>query len=352
MFVSQLETPALIVDLDVLERNQTRAMDLLRPLGVALRPHYKSHKCTAIAHMQLAGGAKGITCAKLSEAEDLIQSGVEDVLIENQVVEPAKLMRLGYLAGCCRLSVCVDTLENIRALESAAAAFGTTIHCLVEYEVGMRRCGVATPQEALARAEAVRSAPHLPFLGIQAYAGQLSHAEDFARRSREAARIEGRLRELLAFLHENGVDVPEVSGASTGTVELRGADTAYTEVQAGTYLFMDAAYDRVGVGFEHSLFLLSTVVSADAEHVVCDAGLKTIGVDQGNPVFADFPAASVNMSEEHCVAHCANRCAAGDKLRLIPGHCCTTVNLFDAIYFVRDGRVVDRVPVTSRGKSR
>lgn len=249
MFVSQLETPALIVDLDVLERNQTRAMDLLRPLGVALRPHYKSHKCTAIAHMQLAGGAKGITCAKLSEAEDLIQSGVEDVLIANQVVEPAKLMRLGYLAGCCRLSVCVDTLENIRALESAAAAFGTTIHCLVEYEVGMRRCGVATPQEALALAEAVLAAPHLSFLGIQAYAGQLSHAEDFARRSREAARIEGRLRELLAFLHENGVDVPEVSGASTGTVELRGADTAYTEVQAGTYLFMDAAYDRVGVGF-------------------------------------------------------------------------------------------------------
>ena len=216
----------------------------------------------------------------------------------------------------------------------------------------MRRCGVATPQEALGLAEAALAAPPLSFLGIQAYAGQLSHAEDFARRSREAARIEGRLRELLAFLHENGVDVPEVSGASTGTVELRGADTAYTEVQAGTYLFMDAAYDRVGVGFEHSLFLLSTVVSADAEHVVCDAGLKTIGVDQGNPVFANFPAASVNMSEEHCVAYCANRCAAGDKLRLIPGHCCTTVNLFDAIYFVRDGRVVDRVPVTSRGKSR
>lgn len=230
MFVSQLETPALIVDLDVLERNQTRAMDLLRPLGVALRPHYKSHKCTAIAHMQLTGGAKGITCAKLSEAEDLIQSGVEDVLIANQVVEPAKLMRLGYLAGCCRLSVCVDTLENIRALESAAATFGTTIHCLVEYEVGMRRCGVATPQEALALAEAILAAPHLSFLGIQAYAGQLSHAEDFARRSREAARIEGRLRELLTFLHENGVDVPEVSGASTGTVELRGADTVYTEV--------------------------------------------------------------------------------------------------------------------------
>ena len=168
MLVSQLETPALIVDLDVLEQNQRRMMELLRPLGVALRPHYKSHKCTVIAHMQIAGGAKGITCAKLSEAEDLIQSGIEDVLIANQVVEPAKVMRLGYLAGCCRLSVCVDTLENIRQLEAAAAAFGSTIHCLVEYDIGMRRCGVTTAEEALVLAKAILDAPHLSFMGIQA----------------------------------------------------------------------------------------------------------------------------------------------------------------------------------------
>lgn len=352
MLVSQLETPALIVDLDVLEQNQRRMMELLRPLGVALRPHYKSHKCTAIAHMQIAGGAKGITCAKLSEAEDLIQSGIEDVLIANQVVDPAKVMRLGYLAGCCRLSVCVDTLENIRQLEAAAAAFGSTIHCLVEYDIGMRRCGVTTAEEALALAKAILDAPHLSFMGIQAYAGQLSHEEDFGVRSGEAAKFEGQLRELLSFFRENGVEVAEVSGASTGTAELRQEGTVYTEVQAGTYLFMDGAYDRVGAGFEHSLFLLSTVVSATKGRVVCDAGLKTLGTDQGAPVFVDFPAASVNMSEEHCTAHCESHCKAGEKLMLIPGHCCTTVNLFDQLYLVRGGRVVDRVPVTSRGKSR
>ncbi len=352
MLVSQLETPALVIDLDVLVRNQKRIMDLLRPLGVALRPHYKSHKSTAIAHMQVELGAKGITCAKLSEAEDLILSGIQDVLIANQVVEPAKIMRLGYLAGCCKLSVCVDTLENIAALEAAAAAFGNKLHCLVEYEVGMRRCGVATPEEALALAQAILAAPHLSFMGIQAYAGQLSHEEDFSVRSREAARIEARLSELLAFLRAHGVEVQEVSGASTGTAELRRAGTVYTEVQAGTYLFMDAAYDRVGAGFAHSLTLLSTVVSADSGRIVCDAGLKTLGVDQGKPVFPNFPNAEVDMSEEHCTAYCSNQCRVGEKLSLIPGHCCTTINLFDALYLARDGHVVDRIPVTSRGKSR
>ena len=201
-------------------------------------------------------------------------------------------------------------------------------------------------------AKAILDAPHLSFMGIQAYAGQLSHEEDFGVRSGEAAKFEGQLRELLSFFRENGVEVAEVSGASTGTAELRQEGTVYTEVQAGTYLFMDGAYDRVGAGFEHSLFLLSTVVSATKGRVVCDAGLKTLGTDQGAPVFVDFPAASVNMSEEHCTAHCESHCKAGEKLMLIPGHCCTTVNLFDQLYLVRGGRVVDRVPVTSRGKSR
>ncbi len=352
MLVSQIETPALIVDLDVLERNQQRMAALLNGPGVALRPHYKSHKSTAIAHMQLLAGAKGITCAKLSEAEDLILAGVEDVLIANQVVEPAKVMRLGALAACCRLSVCVDSAANIQALEAAAAAHGSTLHCLVEYEIGMRRCGVKTEAEALALAEAVLAAPHLSFMGIQAYAGNIAHEEDAGARARETEIIEEKLRRLVAFVNAHGIVVPEVSGVSTGTAELRPRDTVYTEVQAGTYLFMDAAYARVGVGFEHSLFLLSQVVSREDGRVVVDAGLKTLGTDQGGPVFVDFPDTPVEMSEEHCTIYAANRCTVGDKLRLIPGHCCTTINLHDMLYLIRGAKVADRVPVTSRGKSR
>ncbi|MEA5038451.1 MAG: DSD1 family PLP-dependent enzyme [Clostridiaceae bacterium] len=352
MHVEQLETPALLVDLDALERNQRRMMQLLAPLGIALRPHYKSHKCTAIAHMQIAAGAKGITCAKLSEAEDLILSGIEDVLIANQLTEPSILSRAAYLAGCCRLSVCVDRMENIEQLEKAAACAGSVIHCLVEYEVGMNRCGVSTPEAAVMLAKRILRSPHLEFMGIQAYAGQLSHEVNQEVRAAEAAQIEERLRVLLLALEKEGIRTPEVSGASTGTAELRKAGTVYTEVQAGSYLFMDEAYKKLKLGFENALFMLSTVVSSDEGKMICDAGLKSFGVDQGNPVFEDYPDVPAEMSEEHCAIYCANDAFPGQKRRLIPGHCCTTVNLHDMLYFVRGDKVVDRVPVTSRGKSR
>lgn len=352
MLVNQLETPALIVDLDALEENQKRMTELLTPLGIALRPHYKSHKCTAIAHMQIAAGAKGITCAKLSEAEDLIYSGIEDVLIANQVVEPSKVIRLAYLAACCRLAVCVDRIDNIDQLERAAAEAGSTIRCFVEYEIGMNRCGVATPEEFIMLARQIIASPHLEFMGIQAYAGQLSHEASLEVRTRKSEDVERRLRELISALKSEGIDVKEVSGCSTGTVEQRRAGTVYTEAQAGSYLFLDTAYGNLGLGFKNALFMLSTVVSADAGKVICDAGLKSFGVDQGNPVFVDYPRVPAKMSEEHSAVYCANNAKPGDKLRLIPGHCCTTVNLCDALYFIRGDKVVDKIPVTSRGKSR
>lgn len=352
MQVYQLETPALIVDLDVAEENQRRMMALLRPLEVALRPHYKSHKCTALAHLQMDNGAKGITCAKLSEAEDLVLAGIPDVLIANQVVEPSKLARLAWLASCAHVSVCADTAENILALEQACAAQDSELGVLVEYDVGMNRCGVRTPDEMVALARLIGEQEHLEFMGVQAYAGQLSHEYDHEKRGREADIVEKRLHELVALLHAEGIEVPEVSGASTGTAELRGEGTIYTEVQAGTYLLMDAAYERMGVHFDHALFMVSTVLSADAGRLVCDAGLKSLGTDQGGPVFLSWPDEKPEMSEEHCAIYCENSKRPGDKVLLVPGHCCTTINLFDSLYLVRGNRVVDRVPVTSRGKCR
>ncbi|MCR4712499.1 MAG: DSD1 family PLP-dependent enzyme [Clostridia bacterium] len=357
MKVNQIPTPALILDLEAAERNQKKMMAFIAPRNLALRPHYKSHKSTMIAHMQLAGGAKGITCAKLSEAEDLILSGIPDVLIGNQVVDPAKIMRLAELAGYCHLAVCVDTEENIAALGRAAAFCDTTIYCLPEYDVGMKRCGVATHEEVLRLAEEILRTPHLAFMGIQAYAGNLAHECDPERRKTESLKVEADLRELLAKLAMAGIRVPEVSGLSTGTVELRPLDTVYTEAQTGTYLFMDAAYRKVGAGFEHALFMLTQVVSADDTHIVTDAGMKSLGVDQGAPLFCDYPKARVDMSEEHCAAYFEDGAKpqemkkAGDKICLIPGHCCTTINLHDFIYLVKGDEVVGRIPVTSRGKS-
>lgn len=353
MRIEHIETPALILDLDVMERNMDAMDKLLRSSGARLRPHYKSNKCTAIAHMQMARGAKGICCAKLSEAEDLVLAGIPDVLIANQIAAPSKIARLAYLAGCCRLTICVDDPANVVLLQSAAAAQNTVIHCLVEYDIGMDRCGVNTREEFAELARQIRSCPNLRFDGIQAYAGNLAHQEDPEIRKQESDKVEEKLSDLIDYLEEQGIHAEEVSGVSTGTVEFHLKDTVYTEIQAGSYLFMDAAYQAVGVGFEHSLFVLASVISRAGGGVITDAGLKSVSVDQRPPRFWGYEDHDVDMSEEHCAIYGEGLPQkVGDRMLLIPSHCCTTVNLHDHIYFVRKGQVVDRVPVTGRGHSR
>ena len=354
MRVEQLETPALVLDLDRMEENIRAMRRLLSGTGIALRPHYKSHKCVELARRQIAEGAKGITCAKLGEAEDLAEAGIKDILIANQIVDPAKIARLAHLAKCCRMTVCVDDADNVRALSEAAVRAGATFHCLVEYDVGMRRCGARTQEEFLLLARAVEASEGLVFDGIQAYAGNLSHEEDRQARQREAEAVERKLRALITFLAEHGVAVREVSGVSTGTVEFKRQGGVYTEIQAGSYLFMDAAYARLSPGFQHALFVYATVVSTAGGRVVTDAGMKSCATDQGNPVYEAYPDAVVSMSEEHASfdADPEKPCRTGDRLRAMPGHGCTTVNLHDRIILARGGEVEGFLPVTSRGKSK
>lgn len=352
MRLTQLETPALIMDLDAFEENIKTMKNFLETTGLALRPHYKSHKSTVIAHRQIAEGAKGITCAKLSEAEDLANSGIEDILIANQIVEPTKIARAAYLAGCCYLTVCVDNRDNIHALENAASSQGTTIHCLVEYEVGMNRCGVDRFEKFYELAELISKCPHLFFEGIQAYAGQLSHEVDYEYRKSEVERIEKRIAELRNYLEQRGLQVKEISGVSTGTVEFRKKGSVYTEIQAGSYIFMDEAYNSLNLHFKNSLFVLTTVISTKSNLIVADAGKKSVSVDQSNPVFREFPLCPVDMSEEHiAISIKDHNITLGNKLMLIPGHCCTTINLHSHLYLVRNGRIEDKIPVTSRGES-
>jgi len=351
MRVEQLETPALVVDLDAMEGNIRAMGRLLEGTGIALRPHYKSHKCQALAWRQIEAGAKGITCAKLGEAEDLAEAGIGDILIANQVVDGAKIARLAFLAGRCRLTVCVDDPENVKNLSRAAVQAGAALHCLVEYDVGMKRCGARTEEEVFQLAKAVEGAPGLAFDGIQAYAGNLSHEEDREARRRGAEAVERKLRSLLDYLKARGVEVREVSGVSTGTAEFKRGGV-YTEIQAGSYLLMDAAYARLDPGFQHALFLYATVVSTAGGRVVTDAGMKSCAVDQGPPVYERYPGAEVSMSEEHAAfwGDPERPCKAGDRLRAIPGHGCTTVNLHDRIYLMRGGEIAGCLPVTSRGK--
>lgn len=349
MKISGLSTPALIVDVNILKANAEKMKALLAGSKLQLRPHYKSHKCAAIAKWQIDCGAIGMTCAKLSEAEDLCDAGIEDILIANQIVDPVKVRRAADLAGNCRLTVCVDSMENVDALARAAANSGNTIHCLVEYDIGMGRCGVMTEEEVLSLAQYIASCDYLTFEGIQAYAGHLSHMEDPELRKVSTAENYQRLRSLIAYLKENGVEVKTVSGGSTGTSTIKAAEGLYTELQAGSYLFMDATYRNLGLPFENSMFLLSTVISQRNGVTILDAGVKTCGMDQGVPALAEGAAEQIAANEEHLqLRGYKGTKTLGEKLRLIPGHCCSTVNLHDKLYLVDGERVVDRLPITAR----
>ena len=351
MRIEQLETPALVLDLDIAEQNAKMMKDYMDYTGLALRPHYKSSKCAYVAKMQIRDGAKGITCAKLSEAEDLILSGIDDILIANQIVEPSKIARVAYLAGCCRLTVCVDREENIMQLQTAAQTQNTTIHVYVEYDVFLRRCGVDTPEEFLKLAKLIESCDNLVFDGIQAYPGHLSHEEDYDVRKEQSARVEKRVADLKKYVEENGIKVNEVSGISTGDIEFRPKNTVYTEAQVGSYIYMDTGYHALNLEFQSSLFVLTQIVSKN-EFIVTDAGTKAISVDQHPPVFRDYPERKVKLSEEHGRFSSEGvDLSIGDKLLMIPSHSCTTMNLYDYMYVARQGKIVDRVSVTGRGKS-
>ncbi|MBQ7566780.1 MAG: DSD1 family PLP-dependent enzyme [Oscillospiraceae bacterium] len=358
MKLSQLQTPALVVNADVLEKNERAMAALLAGSTARLRPHYKSHKCAAIAHRQIAAGAVGMTCAKLEEAEDLVDSGVADVLIANQIVDPRKLRRAAELALLCRLTVCVDDAENARALSQAAVQAGATVHVLVEYEIGMERCGVADADDYVALAKLVDSLPGLHYDGIQAYAGHVSHMPSAQERLALTAQNEQAVRSLLEKLAQAGLTAQTISGGSTGTAAIKARHGLYTELQAGSYLFMDSTYRQLHLPFENSLFLLTTVVSRRDGLAIMDAGVKSLGVDQDDPVLftlggAEIHCARVEANEEHLKLFAPDRALAlGEKVLVMPGHCCSTVNLHERIYLYRSGEIVDRLQVTARGKSR
>jgi len=353
MLVERIQTPALIIDEQAFYQNMEAMKNLLNGKKLALRPHYKSHKCAEIARMQIENGAVGITCAKLSEAQDLADAGIENILIANQIAEPSKIAETAQLAADCYLTVCVDNQENAAALSEAACAAGTVIHCYIEYEIGMNRCGVTTHEEVLQLAQLITDLPGLTFNGIQAYAGHIAHEADESLRKNTAAAFSEDLRNLLVELEAAGLPAGELSGGSTGTAVIKSDDDLYTELQSGSYLFMDTNYGKLHLPFRNSLFLLATIVSSREGLAIADTGVKSCGVDQGMPCPVGFTAEKIQATEEHLkLFNPSKELKVGDKIMLIPGHCCSTVNLHDKIYMVRDGRVSRRLAVTARGCSR
>lgn len=355
MHIQDLETPALIIDLDNLENNMRTMMRKLEGRATRLRPHFKSAKISEIARMQMAAGAKGITCAKLSEAEVLVDAGISDVLIANQIVNPRKLAGLARLALRAGLAVAADDEGNLCDLSAAACRAGSTIGVFVELDIGMGRCGVRDEHALLRLAKKAQALPGLRFKGIQAYEGHLVHVDDAAERRAGYERALAILRTCVSWLEENGVPVPEISGGGTGTHEMALEAGALTELQAGSYIYMDARYRQVeGTGcFAPSLHVLTEIVGHSEEFAIGDAGLKCMSAEFGPPVLEGGESEAVKLSEEHVkICDAAGRYARGDRLLLLPSHCCTTINLFDKAYGVRNGVVEREFVVDGRGKSR
>jgi D-serine deaminase-like pyridoxal phosphate-dependent protein len=348
----RLATPALLLDLQVVRLNIERMAAAL-DAGVALRPHVKSHKCLEIARMQLAAGAIGVTTATVWEAQAMAEGGIEDILIANVVVGDEKLALLTQIAAHTRLTVAVDDARNARAIGEAVTAAGREIEVLIDIDVGLGRTGVRSIGEGVALAEAIAAIEGLKVRGVMGYEGHVVHKVDRPERTRMAGEVNDIVLGLAAALREHGVPVEVVSGGGTGTFDLTGKCDGYTELQAGSYVFMDATYEHVVRDFKTGLTVLSTVVSRKGETLVVDCGEKTVA-EAGPPRLRDHETLGFRQSEEHYVIEVppGNRLDLGDRVHVVPGHCCGTVNLHSRYYVVDGGEVVDTWPVLARGSGR
>lgn len=362
MPLSDVDTPALLVDLDAFERNLRRLTEALPKDGrIKLRPHAKTHKSPDVALRQVAAGAVGVCCQKVSEAEAMVRGGVPDVLVTNEIIGAPKLRRLAALAREARIGVCVDDAGSVADLDAAAGEAGVTLQVLVEIDVGASRCGVAPGEPAARLAEAVARARHLSFGGLQAYQGAAQHIRSHAERRAAIQRAGEQVGLTRDLIRRRGIDCPVVTGAGTGSFRFEIETGVWDELQCGSYVFMDADYarnlDAAGAAkpeFEHSLFVWTTVMSRPAAlRAVVDAGHKAYSIDSGMPTLPDIPDAALDRaSDEHgriVLTRPTNALRIGDKIRLVPGHCDPTVNLHDWYVCVRRERVEALWPITARG---
>jgi 3-hydroxy-D-aspartate aldolase len=345
--VEEIDTPALVLDLDAFERNQATLFACVQN-RVRIRPHAKMHKCAEVAKRQIALGAVGVCCQKVSEAEAMVDGGVQDVLVTNEVVGAKKLERLAALARRAKVGVCVDNAANVAELKGDLDVY-------VELEVGMRRCGVAPGEPAVALAKEIIKRKNLRFAGLQAYHGRAQHIRSMEERHAVIETAAQHVFHTKDLLKKSGIDCPRVTGAGSGTFMLEVEAGAWDEIQPGSYAFMDADYAKNEWAaplprFEHALFVLTTVMSRHADRAIVDAGLKASSVDSGMPGVWRRPGVRYTLaSDEHGWLEGPDLPALGEKLLLVPGHCDPTVNLYDWYVCVRGGRVEALWPITARG---
>lgn len=362
---ADIQTPCLILDLDALERNIIKMGEFAKDKNMRHRVHGKMHKSVDVALLQeKLGGSCGVCCQKVSEAEAFVRGGIKDVLVSNQVRDPAKIDRLARLPKLgARAICCVDDLANIADLSAAAVKHGTQIECLVEIDCGAGRCGVQSTEDVVAIATAIDAAEGLKFAGLQAYQGAMQHLDDYQERKAKIEVAIAMVADAVAALKSVGLACDIVGGGGTGSYYFEGESGVYNELQCGSYAFMDADYGRIldrdgkridQGEWQNALFLLTSVMShAKADKAICDAGLKAQSVDSGLPViFGRTDVEYVKCSDEHgVIADPDGVLKVGDKLKLVPGHCDPTCNVHDWYVGVRNGKVEALWPITARGKA-
>jgi D-serine deaminase-like pyridoxal phosphate-dependent protein len=356
--LADVDTPALLLDLAAFEHNVAAVHGFVAARRGRLRSHGKAHKCSEIGRRQVAAGAVGLCCQKVGEAEAFVAGGIGDVLVSNVIVGESKARRLAALARRARVGVCVDSALQVEQIGRAARAAEAPVGVLIEIDVGQSRCGVGSTDEALALAQRIASyAPWLQLRGLQAYHGRAQHLRAPAQRREAIEAAAARAREVQGALRAAGLGCDEVCGGGTGTYRYELASGVYTELQAGSYVLMDADYadnepDPEAPALRQALTVLCTAITVRPTHVVLDGGLKAFAVDSGKPRMVLPGWTVLGLSDEHTVMRAQAGTPAlrlADKVQLVPGHCDPTVNLHDWIVAHRDGRVEGVWPVDARG---
>lgn len=348
----ELVTPALILDLDVARRNIALMADRMSTMPARLRPHIKVQKSAQLAKLQVEAGAIGVCTATVWEALVMSRAGIEDVLIANEVCGRGKVKALAEAAKEGRLTVAVDDASNAADLSDAAWAAGSNLEVLIEVDVGMGRGGVRSPEDAVDLARRVAELRGLRLRGVQGYEGHCMREPDRSARIEKAQAAMAYLGEVVDRLAAAGFDCEVVSAGGTGTYDITGANPRVTEIQAGSYVFMDAFHANLVPGFSLALTVLGTVMSQHGSTIVLDSGRKSIGIDFVLPTMVTYPFYQARyFAEEHALFDVDDRCELklGDTVELIPGYAPTTVNLYDVYHVVEDGVVADIWPIIPRG---
>lgn len=343
-------TPALVVDLDVFDANVSAMSTLLRGTGKTVRPHVKTHRTPELARRQLGESVVGITCATVGEAEAMVDAGLDDVLVANEVVDPAKISRLAALAERARIAVAVDDPEPVETLSRAAAAVGVAIGVLIDVDILLHRCGVGSAGDALELARQIERLPGLELRGVMGYEGRLRLKDE--DRAGKIARAYAVLAEVVATLRDAGIPVETVSAAGTSTLREALADPTITEIQAGVYALMEPELLVMDLPFQCAASIRGTVISRHPGRVVLNAGRRVVGMEYGPPVPIGFTPLRITMSDEHATIAMPDPLPTlGSELDMTPGQIRTTFNLHDHVWLTRGGLLVDRWPITARGSS-